>query len=110
MQTLINVDTARMLAHAALLAAWEGYSDASNKIFAALEAAKPKEPNVRLCRSLVLAFQDKYPESTALLRQVLEDQPDNVTAKGLLGFVLFTANERGWQALLEEVVADGSDA
>jgi cytochrome c-type biogenesis protein CcmH/NrfG len=109
MRTLLTVDTARTLAHVALLAAWEGEMAASEQIFAALEAAKPKEPNVRLCRALVLAFQDRYAEASKLLRQVLARQPDNVTARGLLGFVLFTAGEAGWQALLESVVNDRTD-
>ena len=109
MRTLLCVDTARTLAHVALLAAWDGDTTESERIFAALEAAKPKEPNVRLCRALVLAFQDRYADASALLRQVLDRQPDNATARGLLGFVLFTAGEPGWQALLESVVNDTCD-
>jgi predicted Zn-dependent protease len=109
MRTRLTVDTARTLAHVALLAASEGDNVASERIFAALEAAQPKEPNVRLCRALVLAFQDRYAEACLLLQQVLAQQPDNATARGLLGFVLFTAGETGWQALLESVVDDPSD-
>ena len=109
MRTPITVDTARMLAHAALLAAWEGQTEASDKIFAALERAKPKEPNVRLCRALVWAFQDRFAEASELLQQVLVEQPDNATARGLLGFVLYSAQEPGWQAHLEAVADDPTD-
>jgi thioredoxin-like negative regulator of GroEL len=109
MRKLLTVDTARTLAHVALLAAWEGNAAASEQIFAALETAKPQEFNVRLCRALVLAFQDRYAEASALLRQVLAQSPNNASARGLLGFVLFTAGEPGWQRLLESVVDDTTD-
>lgn len=106
---LISVDASRTLAHVALLAAWEGDGDAANQIFQALYAAKPKEPNIRICQAMVLACQDRFAESTAMLGSVLAEKPDDLHAKSLLGLIKFHANEKGWRSLMEEVVKDGGD-
>lgn len=108
-ESIISIDAARTLAHVALLAAWEGDSDAAEQIFSALQAAKPKEPNIRVCRAMVYACQDRFNECLALLDQVLAEEPRNMSAMSLRGFVLFTLEDPGWRPLLEEVVADGSD-
>lgn len=108
-ESLISIDAARTLAHVALLAAWEGDAEAAEQIFTALQAAKPKEPNIRVCRAMVYACQDRFTECLALLDEVLEREPRNMSAKSLRGFVLFTLEDPGWRKLLEEVVADGSD-
>jgi hypothetical protein len=107
---IINVEVSRTLAHVALLAAWDGDGEAANQIFTALYKAKPKEPNIRICQAMVLACQERFKECTMLLLNVLADVPDNLNAKSLLGLIKFYINEDGWRNLLEEVVADGSDA
>ena len=106
---LIGVDTARTLANVALLAAWEGDSAAAEYILMALQAAKPNEANIRVCRAMVFACRDRHAESIALLNGVLHDDPENVCAKALLGYVMFSAGEQGWDVMLEDVVRDGSD-
>lgn len=106
---LINVDVSRTLAHVALLAAWDGDGESANQIFTALYAAKPNEPNIRICQAMVLACQERFTECIALLNSVLRDVPGNLNAKSLLGLIKFFINEPGWRRLLEEVVADGSD-
>lgn len=107
---IISVDVSRTLAHVALLAAWDGDGDAANQIFTALYRAKPKEPNIRICQAMVLACQERFKECIALLYTVLEDVPGSLNAKSLLGVVKFYIDDDGWRVLLEEVVADGSDA
>lgn len=107
---LINVDVSRTLAHTALLAAWDGDGDAANQIFTALHKAKPKEPNIRICQAMVLACQERFRECTELLLNVLAEVPDNLNARSLLGLIKFYINEDGWRRMLEDVVADGSDA
>lgn len=109
-EPMISVDAARTLAHVALLAAWEGDAEAAEQIFSALQAAKPKEPNIRICRAMVYACQDRFGDCLELLDEVLAREPNNMSAKSLRGFVLFTMGESGWQELMEEVLADGSDA
>lgn len=108
-EALINIDTARTLAHVALLAAWEGDSESAKQIFFAMQAAMPKEPNIRTCLAMVLACQGKYSEAAELLKTVLIEVPGDTSAKSLLGFVMFSSGETGWQTLLEEVITDGSD-
>jgi cytochrome c-type biogenesis protein CcmH/NrfG len=105
----MSVDISRTLCHVALLAAWEGNPKAAERIFNALQKIKPKASDIRICRAMVYACQDRYADAIKILKDVLRDKPNNVSAKGLLGFVIFTTGERGWQRLLEEVVADGSD-
>jgi predicted Zn-dependent protease len=107
---IVSVDTSRMLCHVALLAAWEGDSAAAEHIFAALQSAKPNTPEIRICRAMVCACQDRFSDATVLLNEVLAAVPHHIGAKSLLGFVKFSMGERGWQKLLEEVVADGTDA
>lgn len=109
-ETLISIDIARTMAHVALLATWEGDSVAAERIFSALQAAIPKEPNIRICLAMVLACQDKYAESISILKEVLHEEPGNISAKSMLGFVMFSTGESGWQTLLNEVIADGSDS
>jgi hypothetical protein len=109
-EPIISIDAARTLAHVALLAAWEGDSEAAEEIFTALQAAKPKEPNIRICRAMVYACQDRFSECLEILDEVLASEPRNMSAKSLRGFVLFTMGEDGWRELMEEVLADGSDA
>jgi len=108
-ESLISIDAARTLAHVALLAAWEGNGDAAEQIFAALQAAKPAEPNIRVCRAMVYACQDRFTECLSLLEEVLTDEPRNMSAKSLRGFVLFTLEDPAWRGELEAVIADGSD-
>jgi len=107
--SLISVDTARTLAHVALLAAVEGYGAAADCIFDGLYAVLPLEPNVQVCRAMVYAVQDRSAEASAVLNVVLAEYPDNIAAKGLLGLVRFSAGEAGWQKLLDDVVAQGTD-
>lgn len=107
---MISIDAARTLAHVALLAAWEGDAEGAERIFSALQAAKPKEPNIRICRAMVYACQDRFTECQELLDEVLAGEPDNMSAKSLRGFVLFTMGEDGWRELMQEVLADGTDA
>lgn len=109
-EPIISIDAARTLAHVALLAAWEGDAEAAEEIFSALQAAKPKEPNIRICRAMVYACQDRFSECLDILDEVLAGEPRNMSAKSLRGFVLFTMGESGWQELMDEVIADGSDA
>lgn len=106
---IINVDVSRTLAHVALLAAWDGDGDAANRIFTALHAAKPKEPNIRICQAMVFACQERFSDCINLLQGVLQDVPGNLNAKSLLGLIKFYIQQDGWRQLLEEVVADGSD-
>jgi len=106
---LINVDVSRTLAHVALLAAWDGDSESANRIFSALYAARPTEPNIRICQAMVLACEERFSDCIELLNGVLRDAPANLNAKSLLGLIKFFINEQGWRRLLEEVVADGSD-
>lgn len=108
-EALISLDAARTLAHVALLAAWEGDSEAAEQIFSALQAARPKEPNIRICRAMVYACQDRFTDCLLLLDEVLAQEPRNMSAKSLRGFVMYTLGEHGWREMLEEVVADGSD-
>lgn len=109
-EPIISIDAARTLAHVALLAAWEGDAESAEEIFSALQAAKPKEPNIRICRAMVYACQDRFTECLEMLDEVLAGEPHNMSAKSLRGFVLFTMGESGWQELMDEVIADGSDA
>lgn len=106
--SLISVDTARTLAHVALLAAVEGHGAAADCIFGGLHAVLPLEPNVQVCRAMVYAIQDRSAEASAVLDEVLAKHPNDIAAKGLLGLVRFAAGEAGWQKLLEHVVEHGS--
>jgi predicted Zn-dependent protease len=106
---LISTEDARLLSHVALLAAWEGDSHEADRIFTALQAVRPDDVCIRICRAMVFASIERFNESKALLEGALRADPDNAGAKSLLGFVLFSTGEHGWQKLLEEVVADGRD-
>lgn len=105
----IDVGMARTLANIALLAAWEGNASAAECILNALQAAKPKEVNVAICLAMVLASQENYAESITILNQALRDEPDNACGKALLGYVLFSAGENGWDVLMNEVIKKGVD-
>jgi len=109
-ETIVTVETIRTLAHVALMAAAEGNVDAADRILVALERTRPKEPTIRICRAMLLTRQERYPECLALLKDLASEHPKNQTVKSILGFVLFTTGEQGWQTLLEEVINDGSDA
>ena len=108
-ESIISVDTARMLAQIGLLAAWDGDCISAESIFAVLHAIKPQEPNISICRALILAYKENFDDAHTLLQEVLEAHPRNVHAKCMLGYVLFLMEGEGWQALFEEVIADGSD-
>jgi hypothetical protein len=107
---LISVECARTLSHVALLAAWEGDSVSAEYLFVALQKSRPQDIGIRVCRAMVFACEEKFEEAKALLKQVLHERPSSASAKSLLGFVLFSTGEHGWQMLLEEVVADASDS
>lgn len=108
-EPIISIDAARTMAHVALLAAWEGDSEAAEQIFTALQNAKPKEPNIRICRAMVYACQDRFSECLGIIDEVLAAEPRNMSAISLRGFVMFTMGESGWEELMEEVIADGTD-
>ena len=105
----IDVDTARTLAYVALLAAWEGDASAAEHILNPLQAAKPKEANVAICLAMVYASQENYAESITILNRVLREEPGNACGKALLGYVLFSAGESGWDVLLSDVIKEGGD-
>jgi cytochrome c-type biogenesis protein CcmH/NrfG len=105
----IGVEAARLLAHVALMAAWEGHNAVSEQIFSALQAAEPREINVRLCRAIVLACQQRYEPCVELLQEVLQRSPGDITARGLLAFACYSLQSPGWRELAEQVLEDGTD-
>ena len=108
-ESIISVDMTRMLAQIGLLAAWDGDCKSAESIFSVLQTIKPQEANIPLCRAMVLACKENYDEAHALLQEVLKAHPHNIHAKCMLGYILFLMEGKGWQALFEEVIADGSD-
>lgn len=109
-ESIISIDTARMLAQIGLLAAWDGDCKSAESIFTALQTIKPNESNIPICRAMVLACKGNNDEAHALLQEVLKAHPHNIHAKCMLGYILFLMDGKGWQALFEEVITDGSDA
>lgn len=106
---LISIDTGRILAHVALLAAWEGNMAAADQIFDALQAANMKQPNIHLCRAMICAFRGQYRDCMKLLDAALESEPGNMSAKGLRGYVMYILKDPNWRRPLEEVIANNSD-
>jgi len=107
---MISVEVIRLLARVGLLAASQGKHVAAEDIFIALQAVRPREPNVAVCRAVVLTSQERFAEAADVLREVVKAHPGHMGAKSTLGFALHHAGQPGWRELLDEVVAEGRDA
>jgi thioredoxin-like negative regulator of GroEL len=100
----------RLLAGIALMAAQEGRLEQAARIFDALCACHENDPEIGMCMAMVLSAMGRGSECFSLLNSLRKSHPEHASLKALHGYLLFSAGEPGWEAMMADAAESEGDA
>ncbi len=109
MQTTDNLVAVHALAEAGFLASEMGLSAHAISIFAGLAKLQPDTPHAAINLALVYARYERADEAIDLLQSLHPRFPDHPLLQAVLGVCLTQQERPGALALLDAVLAAGSD-